>query len=449
MVDLSKHLARSRTAISGRNYDLAIEICLECQEVDPTNCENYEMLIEASVRRAKENGKKGFGMSLKLSRDPHKLLTQSVKTVTKNPDLKAFMAAGDAARAVFDSGVKKMVDVSILFYEQGRAGGLFNGNLLWFLAHMYMEKFKVRNTPEAIENAISRMAELERGDKKHKDAPRLVKSWEALRSTVSRSKDNKDADDYKTQLADDEDARRNELRNRLIRTQEDADAVLEMLDGELEKDPKNKSDLLKKGDVLRRVKKFTEAREIYEYAQALDEHDFTIVIRLGDMGIDERENKIRQLEKAGKDSAVAKEELLEFQIATMRVRVEKQPTELRHKYNLGVFLFKHGDVDEAAGMFQAAVNDPQSKRDSHNYLGQCFVKKKLYDMAITQFTHNLTMQVDEHSKGAKSVLYNRARIFEVTKKLEEAKADYTHLVEMDLSFKDCADRLAAVSEKLL
>ena len=129
MVDLSKHLQRARQALERRQYDIAIEVCLECQEIDPTNLENYKLLVDAAKRRARE-GKKGFSLGLGgFSKDPQKALTAAVKKLTKGPDVKAFLAAGDAAVAAFDNGVKAMIDVAILMFEEGKATGLFNENL--------------------------------------------------------------------------------------------------------------------------------------------------------------------------------------------------------------------------------------------------------------------------------------------------------------------------------
>ena len=62
MVDLSKHLQRARQALERRQYDIAIEVCLECQEIDPTNLENYRLLVDSAKRRAREGGKKGFSL---------------------------------------------------------------------------------------------------------------------------------------------------------------------------------------------------------------------------------------------------------------------------------------------------------------------------------------------------------------------------------------------------
>ena len=42
---------------------------------------------------------------------------------------------------------------------------------------------------------------------------------------------------------------------------------------------------MKKGDIHRRINQFAEARAAFLKAQALDEHDFTISMRLGDMSV--------------------------------------------------------------------------------------------------------------------------------------------------------------------
>ena len=60
MVDLSKQLARAKQSLDRRNYDLAIEVCLEPPGSRPGKPRCDEVVIDASNRKAKE-GKKGFG----------------------------------------------------------------------------------------------------------------------------------------------------------------------------------------------------------------------------------------------------------------------------------------------------------------------------------------------------------------------------------------------------
>src|SRR4051794_6390154 len=95
MVDLSKHLVRAKQAVERRSWALAIEICDECLDVEPSNLEVYKIHLDASRRRAKESDKKGFSLGMPtMSKDPHKLLTAAMKKVAASPDAKTLAAAG-------------------------------------------------------------------------------------------------------------------------------------------------------------------------------------------------------------------------------------------------------------------------------------------------------------------------------------------------------------------
>ena len=99
-------------------------------------------------------------------------------------------------------------------------------------------------------------------------------------------------------------------------------------------------------------------------------------------------------------------------------------------------LFAKGDIDNAAGNFQKSLGDPRFKKLSYLYLGHCFAKKKLLDLAVQQYSSCLGMIDDDMGSEAKEVRYSRARVYEALGKTEEAVADFTRLVELDLGFKD-------------
>ncbi|TVR46134.1 MAG: tetratricopeptide repeat protein, partial [Planctomycetota bacterium] len=315
MVDLSKHLQRARQALERRQYDIALEVCQECQEIDPTNLENYQILIDAAKRRAREGGKKGMFGGLggfSLSRDPQKQLSGAIKKMAKGPDVKSFLSAGDAAMKVYEGGLKGLLDVAILLYEEGRATGLFHANLLWNLGHAFQARFQLHKKVDDIEAAICCLLELERGMPTHPDASRTAKSWEALKSMAGRHE--KAGGDYRDQLAADGGARRNEVMNRLIRTAEDVKEVLEFVDRDLKNNPKDKALWQKKGDVHRRAGQFDEALAAYAKAQEIDEHDFVVTMRIGDTRLAKRVAEIRAAEQAGEDVSQAKAELLDAEI---------------------------------------------------------------------------------------------------------------------------------------
>ncbi|MDA3962116.1 MAG: tetratricopeptide repeat protein [Planctomycetota bacterium] len=437
MVDLSKHLARAKQAVERRNYDLAIEITTECQEVDAANVDNYRMLLDASKRRTAEGGKAGFSMRLSLSKDPHKQLSGCIKAVAKKPDIGNLEACGDAAKKVYDSGVKSMLDVVIMFYEEARGTGLLSKSLLWSLGHAYLEKFKATKDPEPLDKAINAVAELHRADKSHGEAARTLKNWEAMKSMARRN----EGGDYTKQLADKGGANKNEVMNRMIRTKEDAEEVLSFIDKDLAEDPTDKSLLMKKGDVHRRIGQFKDAKGAYDRAAEVDPHDFVITMRQGDVVISAKQAQIKVLESKGQDVSAIKEELGKFEVAQYRLRVQRQPTEMSHRFNLGSRLFEQGDVDGAAAEFQQSVKDPRYRKQSHNYLGHAFSKKNLLDLARKQFTECLSLIADDLSTEYKEVLYNRARVSEAMGDNEAAVADFTKVVELDLAYKDSADRL--------
>ncbi|MFW5829089.1 MAG: tetratricopeptide repeat protein [Planctomycetota bacterium] len=447
MVDLSKHMQRANKAIKSRNYDLAIQVCLECQEVDPANLENYEVLLDAARRRQKEGGKKSLFASAnrfmsKLSKDSNKKLTTAVKAMSLGPDDKALGAVGDAAYDCYeDSGNRGMAQVAIYFYEEARRSGLFNEQVLWNLGHVYHSLFSKSKEPDHLEQAIKAIAELKRNKPNHPDAGRTLQNWEALRSMTKRASGST-AQDYRSQLASDESAKRNEMMGRIIRTKEDADEVLAFVDKDLEQDPDNKQLWNKKGDVLRRIKDWSGARAAYQKAAESDQHDFNMQIAVGDCDIAMARERVEEAQRSGGDVAAARQELQELELAEYRKRAERQPTEGRHRYHLGTTLLHMGDIDGAAAELQKAVGDARYKRDCHRLLGQCFIKKKIYDLAIDQFSSYIAMTDDLHGDEAKSVLYNRARLYEQIGKTDQAKDDYRKLVEIDLGYKDAADRLS-------
>ena len=457
MVDLSRHLARIKQAIERRNWELALTICEECLDVDPANLEIYRSLLDAARRRAKESDKKGMfsGVSApSFTRDPHKLLLVAMKKVAATPDAKTLAAAGDAARAVYKAGAKPLIDIAIYLYEEMVGTGLFNADVLWNLGHLYFERFQDKKEPANLESALKTMAKLEAAMPSHPEAGRTLKNWEARKSMERRNQSTANGD-YRSQLSSDAAARRADIMNRIVRTPEDAAEVLRFIEEDLKTTTTDKTLWVKRGEIYKRIgnlaqirtafaearSAFSEARTSFEQGQKLDEHDFTISMRLSDLAMEERKNRIAEIEAAGQDASALKQESLQFAIAEFQKRVERQPTDMGHKYNLGLKLLESGQIEAAAGEFQRTVADPRYRLNSHKYMGFCFGKKNMLDLAVKNYTSYLSLVEDNLSDGAKEVRYLRARQLEDLGKRDEAMADYSQLVEIDLGYKDAAARL--------
>jgi len=203
---------------------------------------------------------------------------------------------------------------------------------------------------------------------------------------------------------------------------------------------------LKKGDIHKRIAESEAARLAFQKAQALDPNDFTIAMRLGDLQIEDAKRSLQQLEAAKQDTVGARKSLIALEISEYRKRVERQPTDMTHRYNLGLRLLQIQDIDGAAAEFQKTVSDPKLRRGSHRYLGYCFTKKNLLDLAQQQYTAYLALVDDDQADEAKEVRYLRARVGEDLGKKADAIADYERLLAIDLAYKDAASRLNQVRQ---
>lgn len=445
MPDLSKHLARAKQSFDKGGCDLALEILGECIDVDPANIEIYKLLMPVAKRKYKETGgKTSLFASLKMpaiTGDPHKQFAAAAKAVGKQCDPKNLAAAVDAA-AKLAATIKGMADIAIFFGEEFRTTGMFNDKVLWTLANQYMERFKASGQKDldALDRAIKTMGELGRNMPSHPEAARTEKNWMALKAGSIRTNAGQ-ATDYRSQVANTDAARRQEVMNRIIRTVEDAREVLKFIDDDLQKNPGDKFLWTKKGDIHARIKEAAAARSAYEKAQTLDQHDFTIGMKLGDLRMADMREKVAAMTAGSPEQAAAKKQLLEVEIAEYRQRVERQPTDMGHRFNLGTRLYQAGDVDGAAGEFQRTVNDPRLKKNSYRYLGYCFTKKNLLDLAIQQYKLFLPLVEDELSDEAKDGRYQLARLYEDRGVTADAIAEFEKLVTVDLGYKDAAARL--------
>jgi len=454
MADLTKALQHARQALDKRNYDLCLEQCEQLQEIDPVQLEIYKLQVEAAKKKSKESGKTSGFMSLAtvsmpaLSKDPHKLLSASFKRVSKTPDLKSFAMAGDSAAKLAQTGIKAMNDVAIFYYEEARATGLFNADVLFSVGNLYFNKFKETNDAATLEKALKAIIELERAKPDHPTASKLARDWQAANSMMARTQKTSTgapaAADFRSQVNSNDAARKAEVMNRMIRTPEDAKEVLAFIEADLKINPADKQLWVKKGDIHQRFVQFAEAKVAFETAQNIDAHDFVVTMRLGDVRMAEAKAIVERAEQAGQDATAAKQQMLQVEISEFKKRVERQPTDMTHRFSLAQRYLKTGQIELAAAELQQTVRDAKFKRESHYFLGYCFTKKNLIDLAIQQYEACLKLFDEDQADRAKEVRYARGRLYEQAGKKAEAKADYSRLIELDMAYKDVATRLGGL-----
>ncbi|MDQ6888476.1 MAG: tetratricopeptide repeat protein [Gemmatimonadota bacterium] len=116
-------------------------------------------------------------------------------------------------------------------------------------------------------------------------------------------------------------------------------------------------------------------------------------------------------------------------------------------YDLGVAYKEMGLLDEAIAEFQKALRGSERRVRTYEALGQCFVEKKQFQIAITILTRALNDRsaTDDVLVG---VLYLLGSASETLQHWTDALGFYRRVLSVDVDFRDTRARLAVVERKL-
>jgi tetratricopeptide (TPR) repeat protein len=139
--------------------------------------------------------------------------------------------------------------------------------------------------------------------------------------------------------------------------------------------------------------------------------------------------------------AVGFEEMLERFKQGVAANVDE--SDFQSHYDLGIAYRQMGLLDEAIGEFQKALRASGDRVRTYEALGQCFVDKQQYQIAVALLGRALAdqSQSDDMLIG---VLYLLGVSAEALKRWEEARAYYERVFAVDIQFRDVRSRLAAV-----
>jgi len=158
------------------------------------------------------------------------------------------------------------------------------------------------------------------------------------------------------------------------------------------------------------------------------------------------DHQIAQLDATAPDhdeqAAKIEMEKSEFQLKEARKRVEKLPTDLVLRFELGTLLLKAGKVSEAIQEFQKAQNNPHKRIAAMSGLAKCFAQRKMYDLAARTLQNALKEKpiMDEEKKD---LVYNLGDVLDKMGKKEEAIEQFKLIYEVDIGYRDVAAKVDA------
>jgi len=435
-MDLSKHLENAAEAVKRRNYAFAIKVYGQLLAIQPDHGEARKGLREALFKKAAQ--KKPSKVGAMIGGGAHLLMGHVLRMFGRHAAAaRAFerylvldpLSEGTnlaLGTALLKSGSRKSALAVFRAYADAQQKSLVAARTAGAL---HYEQGQMQDALLMYEQALR----IEPRDQESLKARKDLAAEGALRATgIVEAKGGRE-------LIKDKAAQQQIERSQRIQlTKEEIGSELDKLEEELQQKPDDQK-LLRRTSRLREMDgDLAGALDLVERALQGAPGDGELREWTADLRLRLQEQMVQKA-KAGGDReslALAEKALCEAQVAEYRRRVERNPTDLGLRYQLGASLLDLGQLDAAIAELQQGVKDPRKKGEALFRLGSAFRKKQLPELAMGQYEKAL---LAVSGSLQKEVLYEMGSLCQEQGKREEALRHFSRILEIDIGFKDVAN----------
>jgi tetratricopeptide (TPR) repeat protein len=444
-------------AIELRNYGYAIDLLQNLLKQVPEFLTGRQMLRRAEVTRAKTEKKGFFNISTaplavmkaqrELKKDPIKTIELVEKVLEMGPyNQQANMLLKDAAVAA------DFPEIAIFAMETLLENEPRDVKILHELGRLY-HQYDQSDKAVDIYNRITEVNPVDlEASKLGKDA--------AARASMKQGGWT-EAESYRDLIKDKEVAVSLEQQSRILLTGESLEQQINETYERHEAEPQN-IDLAKRLGVLHDQKDDLEgAIAWYQYAVDLtNRSDPGLVRKVTDLKMRQLERQIREdeeyLAQHGTDAEdyaekaaeleAAKRQRAEILIDDARKRLDRNPTDLQLRYELGEHLTNAGQYRDALPELQRARQSPNARLKAMNLLGQCYRELGMLDLAAKQLEDaaNEMLVMDAVKK---EIVYNLGLVYEQMGDAEKYIHAMKKIYEADYGYRDVATRVESSYSK--
>ena len=249
---------------------------------------------------------------------------------------------------------------------------------------------------------------------------------------------------FRDMLRNKDEAVKLEQSNRVVKTENVTDRLIKEYEGRIQTEPDNLKVKRELAKLYMERNQFAESLAIYEGIRSLGGGDPTLDRAIADATVRQYDYQISQINPFAPDLAEQTAKLqadkLNYQLTEAQKRVEKYPTDLLIRFELGILLFQAGKISEAIAEFQKAQQNPHKRLAAMNYLAQCYGKRKMYDLAARTF-QNAIKEKPVFDTEKKELVYNLGSVLETMGKKEDAIEQFKLIFEIDASYKDVSKKV--------
>jgi tetratricopeptide (TPR) repeat protein len=136
----------------------------------------------------------------------------------------------------------------------------------------------------------------------------------------------------------------------------------------------------------------------------------------------------------------AKKKRAELLVEEARKRVDRNPTDLQFRFDLGEHLVNAGQFRDALPELQRARQNPNARLKAMNLLGRCYRELGMMDLAMKQL-EEAAREILSMDAMKKEIVYNLGLVYAQTGALEKSLDCMKQIYEADYGYKDVAERV--------
>ena len=238
-----------------------------------------------------------------------------------------------------------------------------------------------------------------------------------------------------------------EQEKRVVKTEDVTERLIGEYEARLQTEPNNLKLVRQLAELYAQKKQFERSLALYDRIKNSEMgNDPSLERSIADTIVRRFDHQLEQLDPAAPDyteqSAKLQAEKLNFQVTECQKRVEKYPTDLAIRFEMGQFYFQTGKITKAIQEFQKAQGNPHKRLIAMGYLAQCYAKRKMFDLAARTLQNAIKEKIvfDDEKK---ELVYNLGCVLESMGKKEEAIEQLKLIYEIDIGYKDVAAKVDA------
>lgn len=441
---------KAMSAMELRNYGYAIQLLQGVMKSHPDFLLARQLARKAAV--AKNAGKKGMLSGLSsasfstmkvqslLKKDPIAALDAVEKLLEAEPQSLAInQLLKEAALAA------KMPELAQFALETVVEGNPKDTKTMHELAKLYMEN----GLPMKAVDIYGKILIIAPNDLS------AVKGGKDAAAAASMQKGGWEKEDatYRDIMKDKEEAIALEQQSRVVRSEDMIDNLLAELSEKYNQDPQNVDTARRIGELYEQKEDLANAVTWLEYAASLNTADTSLVRRVSDLKLRQFDKSIAEFEAyiaANPDGdetpkAIADlEDLRKLRAGVLldeaRKRVERNPTDLALRFELGEVYVNMGSYKEAIAELQKARQNPNVRLRAMNLLGKCYTERGMYDLAANTL-ETAKSELSQMDATKKDITYSLGLVYEKMGQMDKSISCMKEIYEIDYGYRDVAARV--------